>query len=996
MAQINPKLNLNKTPNLVDNNSLIFSKNIRLDVDGTIHRDYGIFPLSLPKSKNIDYYVNYNILINRIIHDIENNLTSLGGTYLTILNRIKKVATTGTHKIVGVIPNTNEFYLFFNGMYKESSSNIVVNCIFRYDEKTDTFNFCPCNWIYSGGIITGNVINNLRGEKILNIGETKSETLVPLKCINLNKSSITDDEQIYTQTPNIPLTNLNYVEPFTCVIPNGTYQFFVRYKIREDFYTDWFPASKELFAGNSNTAITSFGTAKYLNIHKSSDMSFSFSIEHLFKNHTSNYKSFQIGFICSSDEEIVARAWKHFDFDITNINFDYSDKDAYEIEITDLIKHTYQLYDVANITSFKNKLYISNYKETNFNDNILQNYASNIKISISEEEATEGYGGYPIIPTIINGKTHIAGLNIDGSNKSISGANGIFAELMSIVNGYRDTSVQNMINDCIGQNNLSASTAGADKYYITCNASRLTLQGAKDQFRRSHSGSAYSNFQFENVIQFIKVNGTRISGNNTNSVLQAIYNSTRYINENGRVVDATGNTANSFEIEIIRNCSYDYTTYQGGSTEPPVEGPPAGEIHSDSIDVQSEITTYANSNTGGSYVTQTINSTYTQTIKINFYGDSTKYNSNDSSKLLNYTTLIPYQKYKFYVHFVKQNGEITNGYYCNGANAGIIEAPFKKLATSVIYPKFSNINFPNGYIACFFSILHVENNVATVFDINISNTNTESTCMDINLGLVPGSENLTVKQGTNEENNAKYYYSGDPSNTRYFGANGVLTWDKLDSGIVSGQLAYVVNQYEVPEAEDTQLIKCTPFISQSSLTFNKTFDNFANMNLLGYICEVYPLSRERTIKFYTDGASVFFKQNYADSSDVNSVNFSLIELKNHLGDAGKEEEKLTQMALRTSEGFYIYSNYNLNYLALTEDPKMNYKSYYMGTSETTTDKNVYSLVMRLFSSITLSSMYTLPSMYKLYTRKTYSVYKQNEITEFNNTIRSSELEGDED
>ena len=39
MSRIVPKLNLNKTPQLVDNNSLIMAKNIRLLEDGTIGPD---------------------------------------------------------------------------------------------------------------------------------------------------------------------------------------------------------------------------------------------------------------------------------------------------------------------------------------------------------------------------------------------------------------------------------------------------------------------------------------------------------------------------------------------------------------------------------------------------------------------------------------------------------------------------------------------------------------------------------------------------------------------------------------------------------------------------------------------------------------------------------------------------------------------------------------------------------------------------------------------
>ena len=76
----------------------------------------------------------------------------------------------------------------------------------------------------------------------------------------------------------------------------------------------------------------------------------------------------------SHDDAIYARAWKHFDFGQSTIKFDYKAYDAEEIEITDLTSSTFTLYNVGNITSFKNKLYISNYTETNFNEDLLNHY----------------------------------------------------------------------------------------------------------------------------------------------------------------------------------------------------------------------------------------------------------------------------------------------------------------------------------------------------------------------------------------------------------------------------------------------------------------------------------------------------------------------------------------------------------------------------------------------------------------------------------------------
>ena len=54
MGNVVTKLNLNRTPNLVENNSLVFAKNIRIDIDGTIHKDYSINPMSIVPDSGFD------------------------------------------------------------------------------------------------------------------------------------------------------------------------------------------------------------------------------------------------------------------------------------------------------------------------------------------------------------------------------------------------------------------------------------------------------------------------------------------------------------------------------------------------------------------------------------------------------------------------------------------------------------------------------------------------------------------------------------------------------------------------------------------------------------------------------------------------------------------------------------------------------------------------------------------------------------------------------
>lgn len=1067
MAQIIPKLNLNKTPSIVEPNSLVFAKNIRLDIDGSIHRDYGVFPMSIHKGKNTNNLVNYKTILNRIISDIEESTkgTETPEDYILLSyvhlqwisgKEIKDednnvIASKGTHKIVGIIANSNEFYIFINGTCVRGTDSDgkdiveIYNFIICYDEKEDRFYPCNCNWNWSGGIITGCVINNLLGEKILNIGEKDATQLVPLKCINLTTSTISDDERIYTQTSNIPITNLNFIGSFNYVIPNGVYQFFVRYKIRDNFYTDWFPASKELFAGNKNINNTSFGTVKFVNTHRDSDNSFKFSVEHLFINQKYNYQSFQIGFIISHDDAIMARAWKHFDFNVNTINFDYNARDAYEIEVIDLLKSAYQLYDVGNITSFKNRLYVSNYKETDFNEN-LQDKANEIGIEITDQSATSGYDGYPIIERTLNGKTVIAGLKIGEEELQFSGANGIIDKLLRLNNNYNDESVKDAITDAIGSNTGGYTRCGAKQWSIQISGNKTSLVGAQNQFKNKYTSKDYSGFTFQTAIQRVKVGGSYINTISVDSILSAIYSKVRYLNESCVFINNSGAEDYQVDVEIIRNCSYTYKHWVSNGMKP--YDPSLDDSYidvnpSDSVGRPSDTVI---GGTGGYYEYTTVNSTYTQTITLRLWGDRSKYKSTDSSLLLGYTTLIPYQKYKFYIHYVKQNGEITNGYYCNGRTGGIKTVPYKSAVDSVIFPKFTNINLPEGYVACFFSIVHVENTVATVYDIDTDNTYGEASCMDINVGLMPGSDNMTIKQGTTSSssgsggtiinpdfpiikdpiivaseddieeqsditatlpttqteiktNSAKYYYSSDTSNIRYFGADGIIQFDK-DSNIVSGKVAYLVNDYTISDAEDTQLTKCTPFINPLTLSKENdvtVYSSFDDMNLLGFICAINPLHRERTIKYYTDGSSVYLKKNVENAEDGTGAYFSLVELKNHLLDASTYEEKLTALSIINTDIEYVYSNYNLNYMGLNEDPVETYKTYYNNTSEQTTDKSTPtgSVVLRLFKSLMMSSTYMLPAMYKTYTKKTYSIYRRNEVTEFNNTIRASKLEGDE-
>ena len=319
--KIKPKLYLNGSPQTAEDGSLAFARNMKIDNDGNLVSDYGY--------KNIDSLKGYNIVGH----------------------------------IVGL---DNKIYLF------------TENEILEYDELFKTLNILETGWTYNGGEISGYVSTNISGEKILTIGEYKEGINIPLKHINLSYCKSTDDESIYCQAPVCPTANLILNTTYVKTIPNGVYVFFIRYKIRKDVYTNWFLCSRPIYAGVSEKISTIQGGLKYINLHKDSAKSFIFDLNFAQEENKQSYKEFQLGFIINHDDATDARTWKHFNINTKTIYFDYENVE--EANIDDLLKTTYELYNVKNITAFKNKLYISNYKESNFNNNININDFIDIKV----------------------------------------------------------------------------------------------------------------------------------------------------------------------------------------------------------------------------------------------------------------------------------------------------------------------------------------------------------------------------------------------------------------------------------------------------------------------------------------------------------------------------------------------------------------------------------------------------------------------------------------
>uniref|UniRef100_A0AAU8MKV7 Stabilization protein n=1 Tax=Geladintestivirus 2 TaxID=3233134 RepID=A0AAU8MKV7_9CAUD len=1057
MAKIVSKLNLNKTPANVEPNSLIFAKNVRLDTDGTIHRDYGILPISIKEElvnnnivTNAIHKTNYKDIFGRIYRDCnteDNKKLEQYKKYLHLLekivNGIKSANVIG--KIVGVVVDSNDFYLFIQIIYQDivTKKETQYSFISNYSEKEDIFTICNCNWIYNQGNITGNVIKNLYGDKLLTIAEYGTITPIPLKCINLTYSSVTDNETIYTQTPSIPITNLNYSGRYSATIPNGVYQFYVRYKIRDNVYTNWFPASQELYVGNTNSTNTVFGTVKYVNLHKDSDNSFILSVEHLNDNNFKLYKSFQVGFILTHEDATYARAWKHFKLTQTTIQFDYKGDDADEIEITDLTKPIYELYNVGNVTNFKNKQYISNYTETDFNED-LQNVADKINIEIKQQTSSKSYDGNGIIESIVNGSNVLSGIVLKNNstqlkeNINLIGYNGIFDKIANTgTKSLKEVIDKVVIKTGVGLDATIGNNIQLNSVYgFMIMVDSQSVNNAEDRFASQYTNiytdtdKTEYNITCEHTISDIKVNGVSIGDANINSiyVYEQIINHEIYLNYNGIFIDNQGNIDNGVNIQIHRPAiiKVTHTKYNsdgtgdngyvnnGGAIEDPnnpnnnsgFTGGITGDIVGSSIGNQ--ITT------GTKVTTYYINTTYVQTINLKYVGYKSKFSNTDAVDLVNSPTLIPLQKYKFYVHFIKETGETTNGYYCSNNGNGEIEIPYQPYCNTCLYPEFSNITIPNGYSACFFSLIHTKTKSYCLFNVTkYENANKlEASCLEANMGLLSVTDNIHIKQEKSETYSGHYYYSSDASTNRYFGADGIVTFDSNGEEVTDGKLAYIVSEYTLSEADDLELVKCTPFIKPNINTYKKeitgsnrepievdAYSDYHNMCLLGYICAVTTLDRQTSIELYTDGSGLYKKRN-TDGLDISGDNkyFQLDEYSSYITTNGKPSLSMLT-AIRTTPIRYIYSNYNLNYLTLSTEPAPMIKTYYTRAENITTSDNndSCSIFLRIFQSLILSEIYNLQSMYYKYVRKTYNVYnKETNVIRYENTIRSSELVGDEE
>ena len=950
--RIVPKLNLNKTPETVDNNSLIFAKNVRLH-SNALCSDYGVERIDEWKRK---------VGNNTIRHALEDN-----------------------EYIVGVIPYNTCFYLFIHSDEYTDDNDTTIQAyskILKYDEINHTWTVCNCNWNWSGGKIDGVVNLNLNGDIILTIGEyfeDSTDNLVPIKSINLSDSSIDDDESIYTQAPNIPIVNLVCREYYDNVIPAGVYQFFIRFEIRKNFYTGWIPVSKELFAATQKSQLTNQGGLRYIDNNIDSNFSFRLNVEWVNETYKSNYNRFQLGFILSHDGESYARAYKHYDIGTSIINFDYNTEFITEIDTRELLEPIVNYYNVGNITNFKNKLYISNYTEFEFNPDIEKSENSELKDFVN-------------------------GCSVGYATKLLNQDNTYFNIPCTVVGNYitkigesdDEATVKEIVEDLM-TSHLSAATSSinANSYGNTFtyldSVHRVTLHVNRvatryDQIRPNYSGP-YN--------QFEDVGGTGLIGLTTLSALiAAIKNKIDKIDKNnGNFVDSSGNPS--------KGLNFTFDTYVDLSNLVPQT------YGYDSDATLAKIQTK---------IWFTIDLIALSDTKINTF---------------NVNTLIPYQSYKFYVHLVKETGEQTNGYEIGtltipNISRGTLATPY------IIYPTFTfSKKLPTGYVSCFMSIVHTNTITAQIFDVHtISASNyirIAGDCLELDTNILPNLFNIPAKI-YDEDAIVDYKASYDADSVLTFGSSGKIivrptftgTYDSTD---VNDRYGYLLIPFELNK-DYVKLTRCTGYLKIPNLsgvgsTYTTNDSLLDDMNLLGYLCTV--CKPNDNIKNYISGSDIY-KKTYTFEQQATTPTWHVEPVEEDIDTESKieywSESFYSENGPDVEYGTYqeshvvtIYSNYNLNCLSLRDEITPRLVTKYIDNEDnvvksesTVADTNNSDIsggtkttfILLAHDSSTLSEIYELQSTYFSYIKPENLVYtRYNVLTKFDNTIRSSILEGDE-
>ena len=1090
MTKVKPKLYLNMSPETVEEGGLVFARNMKIDDDGHLTSDYGY--------KNIS--------------------TVVGSTDLL-------AGRTIVGHIVGL---DNKIYLFTQ---KYLSPGFEYR-IFEYDEvRRDIVDTGVRKWTWGGGTIYGCISTNVSGEKILTIGEEKhANASTPLKHINLSNGYYNvADESFYTQAPACPTANLILKNTYVKTIPNGVYVFFIRYRIRKDVYTNWFICSRPIFGGTSEKINTIQGGVQYINLHKDAAKSFVFQLTFPVSTNKDNYDKFQLGFIITHDDAVDARVWKSFSTSgfftapTTSQNLIYFDyEDVKEANIDDLLANTYELYNVKNITNFKNKLYISNYKESDFNPD-LSSLASGIKLYLehSGESANstrnmtyngtslnynykkgyfDSYGNGSSIKNLFPYSGYVSDFIFDISDLSKvstkekenvvtfnlswdSRANPDVAIVNNVKNNlwhkvifgqdydrgaptdYTDAAQLQRVGLQMLENSGGTwavyAPLNVDRYYgnhpfynegftfafgslgvgnttnrkvtkfnaydylyrkigtdtnkgwfsIDGGFSKEAMAVAEETLRseiesrsffakcyfRITSGAKVYTIGHSSVMELDNFAGSLMNFNYIQEsggsyVINSDYltDSYKYYNDGDGGLEilnpayASSSMDDDFKIDIRNWVYYNIirSEYFEGIDE---NGSIILKIDNDLItatsievcfkkfDFSVDIESVAEEEIeNDKVIVKKIKVSLKTTDYVSLCSVGIKNNlistSYSSGTIEQKSTLMPYSVYQAYVHFVDSHNIVTNGIPLQRIPSSGTTGPASSDG-DVISLRYTNSNGTNDtYKSFFISLVNIGDIVMEGFGWQKSPTDNTFNilhCLELDAMLYNINENITIKiVGSSETTitNAKYYSSGESTPSIAFGNCGFIGWYGSSSDDYKSSKFYIIISRNKNTEELNSLTKASGYIP-----INSDSGALPDGYYGSWLCLVKKPSFALSSSCYVVGKDVY--------ATKRTATFKLVDFDNYI-------------QIQNSPTYCVRSNYNLNYLSLTED--ISDSIFSVGKASSGVKQ-----IAKVINSAILSYIYELRGMYKDFSNKYFRQIDTDNRTEFDNTIRVSNVLSDE-
>lgn len=369
-------LDLNKHPKDATNLSLINAENFKISEDGaSLVSDKSLLENEIIKNKLNEYYKNIHF---DIIHCISTN---------------------------------DEIVLFIASNYIEDSYYDLD--LFRYSEKlyTCSDSIIPSEYEkmkYYGGKFSGTFTYNVKNELIITFCEynsvlqTELECGEPMKIINLgywekfenNEYRLINNYNLNPKTfpicPEVVIPQTINSEIIKGYSKKGWYHFYIRYKIDDYNYTQWFDFGESFYLDEFKDQ----KIFKYLYKELYIDVNNIFSndtdivnkaIKFIINNLDNKYKYYQIAYTCSSKTYTDCKITK--DINIFNNIFELNNYIYDDYDVSIILQSYINYYNVKNIINYNNRIYISNFKI----NNKINNEIVKINYKLKRNNLNDGY-----------------------------------------------------------------------------------------------------------------------------------------------------------------------------------------------------------------------------------------------------------------------------------------------------------------------------------------------------------------------------------------------------------------------------------------------------------------------------------------------------------------------------------------------------------------------------------------------------------------------------